>query len=849
MRILYLCLLLCLSLPGRAQRECCVPQFALSAYTGIVPEDCTGNYCTERDERIANFLSAVNAKKPQLARTEFLKLDIPQKNLSDQELRLVIHYANFLVARGNIHLSDAFYRFAQVNDLDDRYSLFIKASRVNGFSRSGDDAIILEMKRQIDTGELEYDILADIATNIFWKVDPPQRQLLRSDFHRLSEKATNPYVKYILLSSIYFEIQFSSPNYDQVIQNLEDYFSSIPDRQIGYKLDNFRVEVLIKEKRYEDALELIGSYMEKYIGTVDINQVLEIIQDSGASTLEEEVTMSYARAKLFQTRVGAPIKGVEESFELFFANEQRELEKSLSVIGTRFRPNGGYEQNTIQNILIIGKYLNDTLLGTDYLERSVFLLDATDSNNLYKLLQRNSETSKNTVFAEELYRIENLHKQIRELDVSVISFNEMFALSDEIERAEANFRTKYADYFAGLKNSWGTTFKSLQSDAAADTSATLAFYLAQGSSLYRLYLDADTTRVDILNYYRPRVESLAETLKDQLSARAATADVDATATELYENLFVGLDPATLPPRLNIIATESLEDLPFAILRRPARDSLPAAYLGQEHALSRQFSLKIMQMLRELEHPEGNGKTLGLAPVFRAQWAGYDRLRRSGYKLTPLVHTEAELRNLEALQPGKYLYGEDATLAAYYAESPDYSTLHLATHAISDPFDGLDSKVYLMDGAGGVTHVTARDIYRQRLNADLVTLSACESAWGGQDQVQGIVGLTRAYLAAGARTVVSTQGEVDDYAASQVMKHFYASIAGGTTPDYALRDAMRSYYADNPDAHPAEWGTFAAYGAMVPPAVTAQSDFPYLYLAVAAGVIVLVLLFLIRRRNR
>ncbi|MEL7162890.1 MAG: CHAT domain-containing protein [Bacteroidota bacterium] len=201
-------------------------------------------------------------------------------------------------------------------------------------------------------------------------------------------------------------------------------------------------------------------------------------------------------------------------------------------------------------------------------------------------------------------------------------------------------------------------------------------------------------------------------------------------------------------------------------------------------------------------------------------------------IPPLFYNKVELESLKAMGPGYYLFDHEAVIDKFRSNATKHSIIHFATHAISSTVDGLNSRIYLNDGNGEPAYITADDIGRQTLNADLVTLSACETGGGSQNILEGTIGLTKAFLAAGARSVVASNWAVDDFATAELMQYFYAALRQGKTPDRALQDARREYLTKHPDAHPAKWAAFEAYGGMVAPQWAEakpwyQSFWPYL----------------------
>jgi CHAT domain-containing protein len=151
-----------------------------------------------------------------------------------------------------------------------------------------------------------------------------------------------------------------------------------------------------------------------------------------------------------------------------------------------------------------------------------------------------------------------------------------------------------------------------------------------------------------------------------------------------------------------------------------------------------------------------------------------------------------------------------------ADLSQYRIVHFATHSLlnSDHPELSGVVLSLVDRAGRPQNGFLRlyDIYNLRLNADLVVLSACQTALGGEIRGEGLIGLTRGFLYAGAPRVVATLWEIDDRTTSELMKHFYgAMLSRGERPAAALRAAQTAMFQTRGWDSPYYWGAFTLQG--------------------------------------
>jgi CHAT domain-containing protein/tetratricopeptide (TPR) repeat protein len=163
-----------------------------------------------------------------------------------------------------------------------------------------------------------------------------------------------------------------------------------------------------------------------------------------------------------------------------------------------------------------------------------------------------------------------------------------------------------------------------------------------------------------------------------------------------------------------------------------------------------------------------------------------------------------------------LLGSNGTESAFkHADLSDYRIVHLAVHGFASKTDPNRSALVLLSdpSASEDGFLQASEIVQLRLNADLVILSACDTAVGPVEGEEGIATLSRAFLLAGAKGVVSTLWAIDDTFSLSLMKQFYQHLAAHEPAAYALtaakRDMLRKF---GREAVPYYWASFIFEGA-------------------------------------
>ena len=157
-----------------------------------------------------------------------------------------------------------------------------------------------------------------------------------------------------------------------------------------------------------------------------------------------------------------------------------------------------------------------------------------------------------------------------------------------------------------------------------------------------------------------------------------------------------------------------------------------------------------------------------------------------------------------------LVGETATEAAFRRAAPAQRVLHLATYGVLNKRNPLFSFVELAPGDGHDGRLEVHEVFGLRLQAELVVLSACQTglgagALGDVPTGDDWIGLTRAFLYAGAANVVATLWPVEDQATAALMERFYEGYQSAADPVRALARAQRALLSAPASAHPFHWG--------------------------------------------
>jgi CHAT domain-containing protein len=246
------------------------------------------------------------------------------------------------------------------------------------------------------------------------------------------------------------------------------------------------------------------------------------------------------------------------------------------------------------------------------------------------------------------------------------------------------------------------------------------------------------------------------------------------------------------PVVGIIGHQMLHYVPFGALR----DGGP--YLGDVLTLFDLPSASVLPYVQaKSRRAAADGVPLVMAPGSVSGFA-------------PLPFTESEARFVASQLGAEPVLGQAATESALKTASGRVRVLHIASHGEYNERNPLFSRLILTPGGGDDGSLEVREVYGLDLSrTNLVVLSACETNVGRQIGGDEIVGLTRAFIYAGAPTVVSSLWTVNDRATAIFMAAFYESIGGGASKPAALQAAQQRTPREY--SHPYYWAGFVLTG--------------------------------------
>ncbi|HJX28609.1 MAG TPA: CHAT domain-containing tetratricopeptide repeat protein, partial [Thermoanaerobaculia bacterium] len=432
---------------------------------------------------------------------------------------------------------------------------------------------------------------------------------------------------------------------------------------------------------------------------------------------------------------------------------------------------------------------------------------------------------------------------------------------DAYNRIESEVRARSRAYEA-LTQPSPLDHVEIQSQVLGERTLLLEYALGEEHS-YLWAITPDDLRSFVLPPRR-EIERVARELYDALTARneisdrAAVAAADSRAEAAgrqLSDIILGPVESLLGDNVLLVVPDGvLQYVPFAALPRPSAPGAPGSaasspvsspagerIIARNQVVSLPSASTLAVLRSQIAGRPPAPKTLAVLadPVF----PGDPRIgqavkalavpkhrglpprgtgRAGQIQLAPLPFSGEEAAWILALveDPGQKLaaLGFDASYArAVSGDLAQYRIVHFATHGLIDNEQPELSKLALsqFDEKGRPreqSFLRLADIYNLELNADLVVLSACQTALGQEVRREGLIGLTRGFMYAGAARVLASLWSVDDSATAKLMRTFYKHLLvhGRSAPD-ALRRAQLEM-ADNPKySSPYYWAGFSLQG--------------------------------------
>ena len=338
---------------------------------------------------------------------------------------------------------------------------------------------------------------------------------------------------------------------------------------------------------------------------------------------------------------------------------------------------------------------------------------------------------------------------------------------------------------------------------------TLVEYFGVGDRYFIIVVDTEQVRVMHIDAQglEDDVQAFRVAVEDRLSAQRdlerrvrleqpppPTSDIssEAAGQRLTERLWRPIAQYIQNEQVTIVPHGPLHYLPFS--------ALP---LSDDRRLVDTYSLRLLPSASVLAYLSNQPKTGQGVLVLGNPDLGDPSLD------LPYAQQEASALG-QILENSRVLLRNEATETVVKRFGSGFTRVHLASHGVFDSENPLQSGLLLAGDDENDGKFTVAELFQTRLDADLVTLSACETGLGKVSSGDDVVGFTRGFLYAGARSIVSSLWKVDDRATGELMQRFYAALERHRDKRQALREAQLELRKAG-YAHPYYWAAFNIIG--------------------------------------
>jgi len=384
-----------------------------------------------------------------------------------------------------------------------------------------------------------------------------------------------------------------------------------------------------------------------------------------------------------------------------------------------------------------------------------------------------------------------------------------FNLNRTYEAFTKKLEAQFPEYFNLKFNTTAPSISQLQSRLNNQTSLLSYFIDDKNNQLYIFQITK--SKFKIIEHVLPDgFDRLISGMRNSLFFNNAETYIKAS-NELSSLLL----PKNIPSSINsliIVPTGRMSIIPFeALLTNEVTDEArnkPLPYLLQKYNIRYEFSAGLM--LQKTKKSTATPSILLCAPVTFPKKDDLGELPGTEMEVKEI----ANLFTTKNLTSGLYLNHQADEKLIKSGSLKNYSYLHFATHGVVDEANPELSRIFLQSDEGIEDgNLFAGEIYNLELNANLVTLSACQTGLGKISKGEGVIGLSRALVYAGAQHIIVSFWSVADASTATLMKDFYQQVLENPAAGFSenLRKAKLKMISSQSYAAPYYWAPFILIG--------------------------------------
>ncbi|MFH4968070.1 CHAT domain-containing protein [Gaetbulibacter sp. M240] len=467
--------------------------------------------------------------------------------------------------------------------------------------------------------------------------------------------------------------------------------------------------------------------------------------------------------------------------------------------------------------------------------KDIFLLDAFRDSNATRF----NNVPESILDQEALFKsnLNNLEKTIFSTKDTIRTKklkDDLFILKNNYYLFLDSISVKYPNYYNLNYQEKNITLNDLRS-SIIDLPELIISYKLTEDNLYTIAINKNK-EVFTKTTFSSEERKLVSSFYNQISkvSLQKSDQLNEFGRALYNTLLSEILIRFEEKSLIIIPDGLLHYVPFEVLTDSTGD-----YLLFEKKISYNSSISSLTHLKA-KKTGAKSKLIAFAPDFK--WN-----EKGSFIQSPLLHNKLEVEGISRFFETNSFMDQEATLTNFKSNASMYNIIHLATHASAN--DEFPDYSYLAFSASDTKDHTLyiKDLYNTQINADLVTLSACQTGIGKLRNGEGMISLSKGFYYAGAKSLVKSLWKINDKSTSLLMEAFYRELNNGKSKDEALRLAKINYLKTVDDdllKHPYYWAAFIVSGDISP----LRNHYSWWYFGLLALIIVSVTIF-IGKKNK
>lgn len=548
--------------------------------------------------------------------------------------------------------------------------------------------------------------------------------------------------------------------------------------------------LLFDEQKYEESAKQISVVFKTLIPNYNSKDILPNKNQLYAETVLVDALDLQAEI----LKIKDP-KNALKAFELSFYIEDLLMnslvyENSKILMQLRSR-------NRTEKCLFVYDELFRKEVKTKYLEEAFQLSEKTKSGILkgYRSNIKNASAEEKQLL-QELQNLNNaiLKEQQKGHSANISKINTLIKQQNEVMISLKKVQSENIDYIPEKCD-----VKALLSKLKKDK-AMMVYYFMGSEKLYFFVLQNDQIGLNHINITHLGIPRIVQFIDYFNSPDAITNDISGYnhyGKDVYDLL--KLPNNSVYKNLVIVPDGILNFVPFEALITQESNTTNLAkmhYLLNDFRIAYTTSANIYLNAKPVS--KSKKTVLGVFPVFEG----------TSFELS---YSKKELESIRRNFKGKYLENSNAGFADFKNNAPNYSILHLSTHASSGDIETPASiKFYDQE-------ILYSELYNLHINPDLVVLSACETGIGKLYKAEGAMSIARGFQFAGAQNLLFSLWKVNDFTTSVFMSDFYKNVKNDVSYFEANTNAKREYLNDksipNAKKSPYYWSSFVYYGSI------------------------------------